>query len=174
MLQISNDEWQKFSSRVYTWSVGNFGKQRSKANPLLELNSLIPLMGIVEEFSEFSATRTKEEEFDAIADTCIFMADYYQRENMSCDVGKGPTDSKQALVLLGKLYHVTIKYHQGIRGYEDVEKYKADRDTHFINLLYAVDKMARNVCRRPLLDCGKEVFEKVVAKRNWVTSPTNG
>lgn len=175
MLKVGKIDWEKFSTRVHTWSFANFGKQRSKVDELLILNSLIPLLGMVEELSEFTSAKAKQDEIDAIADMCIYMADYYAREGMTCDVGVGVEKVNVSLLsTIGPLIRATVKRHQGIRGFDDINKYIEERDKAFIDILYTLDYVCRHLTKRPILDVAEEVFNKTVAKRNWVTNPQAG
>jgi len=73
---------------------------------------------------------------------------------------------------LGELNHAVLKYHQGIRGFND-EKYKAERDDALADILvYMCDFASREGV--DLLSVLNDTWRKVVIKRDWKKNPEEG
>jgi len=172
---------------VGQWSRDNFGSQESKARPGLHLESLAPLMGIVEELGELEEAWQNYVEFDdakdAIGDILIYLCDYMYRE-IDCyfpplryidnsDVNY--SSLSQIHICLGKLFHCTLKYHQGIRGIDNFDSYAIERDRCILELLrylhkFTVDQFAGETLTKIIND----TWENVVSKRDWKKDSVNG
>ena len=110
---------EEIQYEVSDWSQRNFGNQCSKAKPNLCLDSIAPLLGIVEE--------------------------------------------------VGELAHVTLKYHQGIRGFDPL-KYSLDRNDSVADILiYLCDYASREGIN--LQNVLNDTWEKIVSKRDWKENP---
>jgi len=74
---------------------------------------------------------------------------------------------------VGELSHVTLKHHQGIRGYDDEQKYQEERDDAVGDILiYLCDYASREGIS--LQDALNKTWQKIVKKRNWVDNPETG
>lgn len=189
---------------VGNWSKANFGDQESpyftikidkdefdawnKGEPmppsLVCLGSLAPLWGIVEEYGELQAAVTDDEKIDACGDIYIYCCDYASREGFVLPIGIRTIDQELPLmyddairgmgVWIGKLYHATLKHHQGIRGFEDENFYKMKRDLAVAMLLAHLQAYCAEQLNERLLVIANKTWNGIVSKRNWKTSPTDG
>src|SRR5690606_6796070 len=168
---------QTLQQSVAEWSVANFDDQKG-------VNQLAPLLGIFEEVLDelFSAT-TQLERADALGDICIYLCDFSSRDTPPCNLFKlwyesemivtifGQQYAKDELTkLMGKLAHVCLKRHQGIRGYDDDIKYAMERN----EILMKINIFAPIVAGLPpggLMKYGCQTFTEVVSKRGWTTLP---
>lgn len=176
--------WDELQTQVGQWSEFNFGQQQSKVDPDLFLGSLAPLMGVTEEMGELIEALNihdfKEVE-DALGDIGVYLCDYATREGFRL-LHVLPTDNLRAsndhienvVVALGRLYHVTLKRHQGIRGMDDPNTYTAKRDEAVGKLLQRLYQFAHGVHGWDYLCIVHETWKKVVQKRNWNVNPTDG
>ena len=109
----------EIQNQISIWSRKNFDTQVSKVCPNLVLDSLAPLLGIVEE--------------------------------------------------VGELCHATLKHHQGIRGYDNLEYYRNQRDDAVGDIMvYLCDYASREGI--DLQQVLNDVWKHEVSKRDW----TNG
>lgn len=72
---------------------------------------------------------------------------------------------------VGELMHVTLKRHQGIRGYDDTVKYETNRDDAIADILiYMLD-----YCARERINLGRILVETwaKVQKRDWEKNKVN-
>ena len=181
-MEIRPDNLQEL---VGQWSQDNFGNQVSKSSGV-ELGSIAPLLGMVEETCDELVTaynnRDEQGALDALGDIMIFMCDFACRETIPVTLYK-LEDTIDVLCeemmfahLLGKLCHVVLKRHQGIRGYDDDNKYVAERNKILASLCYqikscllAIEGEIFEKYHHPeahwILAC--EVFSNIVSKRNW-------
>jgi len=167
---------------VGLWSKVNFGFQISKTEPNLTLNSLVPLLGIVEELGEYERARDVEARKDALADAVIFLCDYTSREGILLDhlVRMEYTDyinlrgKNGALVCVGEMCHLTLKHHQGIRGMDDEEKYRLELHKVVFRLLGYLDYECWFQFNSDLLDITIPIWKNVVSKRNWKKNKRTG
>ena len=161
------------------------------------LNSLAPLMGITEEIGELteqfillnkthendaSLLSIYEEVKDALGDICVYLCDYCEREKLNLahiilstkpeENAYSGCSNNNLVIANGRLYHATLKRHQGIRGFDNFEKY-ADAQANAISQIWrACDTLAdKLLAGKPLLLILQETWEKVVSKRNWKKSP---
>lgn len=174
-------------SRVGEWSFNNFGAQISKVNgdPMY---SFAPLLGILEEaLCETSFADERQEQIDGVGDICIYMCDFANREgdlNLQLVFAEYVSKSTAPLFseevtskarynlseLCGKLCHIVLKHHQGIRKFALRDYYVENRNLVLcriieqIQLYYNLDFFAT----------GELVFDKVVSKRNWKKNPESG
>jgi len=165
---------------VGCWSMANFGVQISKPRPDMKLDSIAPLLGIVEEVGEYEDAACKGDEaemLDAIGDILIYLCDFIGREpgcsmffvDQNNKLYKNITLTSAA----GHLCHWVLKYHQGIRGMDIQEKYYAQRDNAIHNMMIAIDDICTNVLNTTMLDVLNETWESV-QKRNWKKNPVTG
>ena len=67
---------------------------------------------------------------------------------------------------VGELCHATLKYHQGIRGYDNLEYYRNERDDAVGDIMvYLCDYASREgIDLQQILN---DVWQQEVSKRNW-------
>lgn len=180
-------------NEIGAWSRDNFGMNDSKIYHGTRLNNLAPLLGVIEECGEmadvqdFSEAKHYEDMFDAFADATIYLCDYAERSgfqlsinpekchdilsNMFLDQAGAielPMTQTIVLQLLGKLVHINLKRHQGIRGWDDSTKY------HEANVKFTEDFLGflLGYSAFHLLDWTEQVWAKVKT-RNWKTNPAD-
>lgn len=183
-------------TRVGEWSLANFGPQISKVNgdPMY---SFAPLLGILEEtLSETPFADNRQDQVDGVGDTCIYMCDFATREGDLDIQGvfteyitrikpyseKYPVSTtlfseeitKQEKFsiseLCGKLCHIVLKHHQGIRKFAQRDYYVENRNLALCRIIEQI-QMFYNL---DFFATGELVFDKVVSKRNWKTNPVTG
>lgn len=168
---------------VAGWSRANFGNQESKAVPGLVLGSMAALMGLAEEAGELDAAHSSIEYRDALGDMGVYLCDYAAREGVALadyypDSKDGvfvladhaPNEGDSFTEALGRLFHCTLKRHQGIRGFLDSAKYADYRDKAIRDLL----RLLVGECMEEgfdFLDNLQTTWDEVVKKRNWKTNP---
>lgn len=174
-------------SRVGEWSLANFGPQISKVNGD-PMHSFAPLLGIMEEaLCETSFANERQEQIDGVGDICIYMCDFATREGdldleaVLKEYMTKPTsplfseeltnkDRFNLSELCGKLCHIVLKHHQGIRKFANRDYYVENRNLvlcriiEHIQIYYNLDFFAT----------GEKVFNEVVSKRNWKVNPVLG
>lgn len=158
----------EIQAEVEEWSRRNFGEQVSKATGQT-LGSLAPLMGIVEENGERYAAKTEADREDAIGDTMIYLMDFANRDGMRIDELPAGNAFVSTVESIGRLFHATLKRHQGIRGFDNPETYTALRDQSCANLI-----------ARLRYRCGSERFLEIVntawstvKRRDWEKNKAN-
>lgn len=167
-------------SEVGEWSQRNFGAQTSKATGQ-ELRSIAPLLGLFEEIGELTlanAIPDFAEQKDALADCFIYLCDFMHRENVNLPLlstlpvhfNRSPT-ILDLYVWVGKLTHVVLKRHQGIRGYAQDEKYFSERD-YFIAFILEILRKLCSGLDLDWLDSFTETWNKVKS-RDWEKNPEN-
>lgn len=106
---------------VGQWSKYNFGDQKGA-------EALAPLAGIAEERGEWAQACSKEDLVDAAVDQLVYLADLCFRGGFSIDRewNAYPEPLFRWDVTFGKLSHVMLKRHQGIRGYDNDPFYYAE------------------------------------------------
>lgn len=202
------ESYEQIQAQVGAWNIANFGNQETpylkvvnagtvKAgtprgpedkpgllrplNPVVvELGSMAPLMGIVEEVGElYEATGSLAIE-DAIGDIAIYLCDYCCRENIPFPsrVDIDPAcrmDPKDGLVVyLGRLHHVHLKRHQRIRGMHDRAAFSATRDPALRAFVWHLEAYAKAYTKADLLIIINTTWGSVVKKRDWLTEPITG
>lgn len=170
--------WADLQIDVAQWSTTNFGFQQSKQDPDMFLDSLAPLMGMAEEIGEWMEAETKPDQRDALGDLLVYLLDYTSREGLLLQ--RVPERILEAdpmveiLGSLGKLFHATLKRHQGIRGMDDRGRYCLVRDTAILKIINAVDALCLEEFKEPAYSVAKDTWDKVVAKRDWKRNPEDG
>lgn len=149
---------------VGEWSRRNFGDQVSKVTGAI-LGSLAPLLGFVEEYGERCDSLTPAEANDAEADMGIYLLDFLSREGVS--VYELPEGSPKSIPSsLRRLCHAVLKRHQGIRGFDDAEKYATARNQA------CADLFARLRLRQGF-DADLEETWLKVKQRDWEKNKAN-
>lgn len=174
-------------SRVGEWSFNNFGAQISKVNGD-PMHSFAPLLGIMEEaLCETPFTNDRQEQIDGVGDTCIYMCDFATREgdlDLEAVFKEYMTDPTTTIFseeltnkdrynlpeLCGKLCHIVLKHHQGIRKFANREYYVENRNLVLCRIIEKI-QMYYNL---DFFATGEKVFDKVVSKRNWKKNPESG
>lgn len=180
------------------WAAENFGKnvskmrkreQREGALGMIEtptrlvLDELAPLMGMMEELGEMFEEGTEADVKDAFADILVYLCDYCHRSQivlLECIIeteeGEAWQNTAAAIVAaLGDLFHIELKAHQGIRGFDDRNYYTARKRVAIGSLYWVMQKYAEaNYPDTTLLAILNETWEKVVSKRNWKKDATTG
>lgn len=167
----------RIQAEVGEWSITNFGPQQSKIIDFGPLRSLAPLLGIIEEIGEYEKAEIEGDElemFDAIGDILIYACDFACREQAKLILCDGePLITETLSIIGGNLCHCVIKHHQGIRGFNNVNKYKASRDNTLHSLMKALSDICRNILNVSLLDVLNDTWEKV-SQRDWKKDPEGG
>ena len=78
------------------------------------------------------------------------------------------------VIWLGKLYHGTLKRHQGIRGFDDTSTYEAHRTYCLAMIIAYMQKLADDMFNENLLVIANRTWNTVVSKRDWKTEPESG
>lgn len=177
----------QLQTEIKEWSFRNFKDNSSKAMKCdysdhpAELKMLAPLLGLVEEFGEFDeavqkngATDRKSDVLDAIGDMCIYLLDFCWRDGMTMTPIPIGQSLKQAglAVLIGKLAHVVLKRHQGIRGYDDYTKYDNDRRERVFAILFRLNNIVAQWYGMTLLNVIENTWSKV-KQRDWEKNKKN-
>jgi len=70
----------------------------------------------------------------------------------------------------GELLHVVLKRHQGIRGYNDYAKYKAERDDAVADMMVYLCDFAEREGDLDVMQVLQETWNRV-RSRDWVNRP---
>lgn len=73
---------------------------------------------------------------------------------------------------LGELTHVVLKRHQGIRGYDNYEKYKAERDDAVADLMIYLCDFAEREGDLDVMEALERTWNKVKS-RDWKNRPVD-
>lgn len=196
--------FEKIREEVAVWSKANFGDQESphfvikveplpvgpggKVKPLpkalVALGSLAPLMGIVEEIGEICEAGYPIDTEDAVGDVFIYICDYCSREGMGV-LPMAPnlpftlehedhTPFIGLVVWVGKLFHGTLKRHQGIRGFDNDNTFEPHRNFCVAMILHYLQVYSRDMLHTDLLGIANRTWTGVVAKRDWKGKPEDG
>lgn len=196
-------QYDALQREVGAWSQLNFHDQESphfvlKMEPfpdgwkvgddmpptLVAMGSLAPLMGLTEELGELFAACHPFDVEDALGDIFIYLCDYAAREGFTLPVGRHLTfelepivhaDVMTGLVIwLGKLYHGTLKRHQGIRGFDNDETFIAHRNYCTAMIIAHMQKLSAEALDKSLLQVVNRTWCNIVAKRDWKKAPADG
>mgnify|MGYP000533640357 FL=1 len=119
-----------------------------------------------------------------MGDIFIYLCDFSFRENCKLPIGvdslgedidekHGP--EKSLIVYVGKLHHCMLKRHQGIRGYDDDDKFKGERIKLLYQLLGQLERFVKETLPKTnLLQIANETWNKIVSKRDWKKDPKTG
>jgi len=140
------------------------------------LGSLAPLLGMVEEVGEWFLAETNAEQKDALADVGIYLCDYASREGfilpepILAEVPIVADPLASLIMVLGNLCHVTLKHHQGIRGFDDRGHYKIKRSLACQLIVNNLAEYAEQDFATPFITILDEVWTDV-RHRNWKKNP---
>lgn len=191
--------YEQIHKEVGRWAKANFGDNESPyfvlkiepfpqgwrpghpmPNTLVAMESLCPLMGIAEEIGELACASTLEEKEDAIGDIFIYVCDYAYRVGFPLPIGASAprivdVDGDLFLGLVswsGKLFHGTLKRHEGIRGFDDKYKY-LDHCENCTTMLLGYLEAYADLAGIDLLTIANKVWADV-SQRDWKNSPQDG
>lgn len=173
---------------IRNWSETNFGQNVSKTDDHVCLDGVGSLLGVVEELGEYLEGEGMLPLTDALADITIYLCDYAARTDTRIEVTaeqikpaametilgrlgvKNPKTAytMQLAILIGKLAHINLKRHQGIRGYEHKPKFDAENK----QLVSEIFIVLSQVSSFHVLPLAERTWEKV-KQRNWKTNPAN-
>jgi hypothetical protein len=191
---------------VGEWSRQNFGRQTVKNRfsaqnaekpqwpammESVNLNELLPLLGIVEEVCETLVALLRnqptrmEDVIDGIGDVGIYLCDYATRSNFWLPIGvhrpqevpvdniNWGTDQEHVALIYwaGQLIHCELKSMQGIRGFDNPVKFQNRRAECCFFILHYLNEIARPFGMN-ILQIVNRVYLRVV-KRDWNTNPTD-
>lgn len=181
----------QLAEEVTAWSRYNFGNNESKWCPGFQLGHVGPLLGVIEELSEYI---DGDDPLDAASDSVIYLANFaslllredpslsYQQRVTLIDTPpdrvvdefihlRRPDGVIDAVWALGKVFRVLLKSHQGIRGHGSTAEDIWRRASPYLYL--AIEA----------LDCQPDIASKWdpvqstwtdVRCRDWVKYPMNG
>lgn len=192
--------YQQIQNEVGAWASANFGDNESpyfvlKMKPfpegwqpgnqmpdtLVALESLCPLLGIIEEIGELAAAVDQYKIEDAVGDIFIYICDYAYRVGIDIETLSGTLHTratsaedpfKRLVECAGKLCHGTLKRHEGIRGFTDDTKYRNHCEWCVAELLVCLEHYA-TVSGIDLLATVNSVWCDV-SQRDWKRSPIDG
>lgn len=139
------------------------------------LDSLAPLLGMVEELGELADAATELDTEDACADIGIYLCDYLCRMDMVwptnpvLDTNKDPLQGMVSAV--GKLAHATLKRHQRIRGMHSPQDYRKAVADAVRELVYYLKVYTAKATNTTLLEAMNQTWNKIVSKRDWRKDP---
>lgn len=171
--------WPELVNQIGEWSQANFGDNQSKVRPETTLNEVAPLLGLMEEVAyEYNLAGMQEDHeggLDAVADAAIFLADFWYRWGGDADKFVPPSHTYLSygdlLLCTGRLCHLVLKAHQGIRYTRDRLEEKITEAV--TDVLAVLDSLCRQRTGRPLLELVNEVWAKV-RERNWRKDALSG
>lgn len=151
---------------------------------VVALGSLAPLMGMMEELGELYEADVAGDPggaADATGDIAIYLCDYCCREGIKFPARPVLPEEKQyddtlagMVVYLGRLYHCTLKRHQGIRGMSFDGLYNQTRDDAVVGFAWHLHKYAHVAKDINLLTILNTTWHKIVKKRDWRADPNEG
>jgi NTP pyrophosphatase (non-canonical NTP hydrolase) len=149
---------EQLQAEVSAWSTRNFPNNRPHH----------PLLGIIEEIGEFFASKTREDEEDAIADALIYCADYAARNGLMLTE---PVDSETHFSdeAIGRLSHYHLKGEQGIRYTpEQITHHKQEALRVVVHHIIAAAEMQDIDWREAVVKTWAKVKQ-----RDWQKNPLN-
>ena len=114
---------------------------------------------------------------DAIGDTLIYLCDFAEREGVSLASLEFEPSEEPLSITYGRLLHVMLKRHQGIRGYDNTNQFVTSRNTAIAQVFMSLISLTAgiggdwNEGTKYLLTLGESVYQKVVVKRDWKLNP---
>lgn len=178
--------------KVGKWARANFGAQESEhiritstggGGHLACLESLAPLIGMGEEIGEMATAlreydgEASDELADALGDVGVYLCDFAEREGINlADLGQYtlglPIDDPGIGITeaYGKLCHAMLKRHQGIRGFDDYTTLTTYRNQAVAHMLAHLEAFGQ-LFGIPFVENLVDVFDEVVASRNWKAHP---
>jgi len=161
---------------VGQWSFTNFGLQKSVVVRDMNLRAIAPLLGITEEIGELCESGDIDSFNDAVADATIYLCDFTHRmdiilsdEYLVPSIFIEKIFTVKLLYLfstVGRLNHLVLKHHQGIRKVDDV---KLKLLVSSIDLLQHLQIMSQG----DFLTILQETWDNV-KKRNWKSNLEDG
>lgn len=134
---------------------------------------LHPYIGMLEEIDELRSSADANEGLDAIADIMIYMMDFCSRAGYSigaivsmASFSRQPIQPDIALEAIARMAHPVLKLSQDIRANEDHE---ARITMGLVGVVGCINRVPAS--ESSLYEVTKEVWTKIVSKRNWVVNP---
>lgn len=147
---------------------------------VVELGSLAPLMGLVEELGEFMEALTEKDRENALGDMAIYLCDYCHREGLAFPT-RFPWSTKKRheasigmAVFLGRLYHCTLKRHQRIRKMHNPKQFNKERLDTLRGFVWHLEAAAKEYTSTNLLATLNKTWNEIVRKRNWRADAAKG
>lgn len=173
---------------VGEWSHKNFGHnysdhllQNSSPYKRVGLGLTASVLGLSEELGELFEAETEAARADALADITIYLADLTYRASASgrlWDVEGRQPEQPDAIANLaaavGRVSHVTLKRHQGIRGMDNDAGYAAAINDAIVRLWAALEYASSAVFNMSLMDLAEATFAGIVGNRDWLADPVTG
>ena len=181
----------QLANAVGLWSHKNFGDQQTSElsteqppGAIVHLRGLAPMMGMVEEHGEFLESMYLENplegKMDALGDQAIYFCDFLFREMMPAPDIDTLADNEQfqqgaaVTIALGRMFRAKLKRCQGIRGYEQVPKYRAEMAMAASLYWRGLNELSIYQVGVTALDLGWNTWDKIVSKRDWEASAADG
>lgn len=163
-----HDQLLELQERVSDWSYENFGQQLSKYDNVLNRH-LNPLIGLNEEYFELVNSTSVSERNDAIGDIIIYLCDFTARLDIDLVVKVVEVKQNSLEYAMEQINHITLKMHQGIRGYDDVDFARSE-------LLYYCQLLLASLYSFHVdpIQLAVKTFNNIVSKRDWVSNPVTG
>lgn len=192
--------FQDIELEVGTWSAKNFGMQETpylrvykagrikagqprgpmdvagapkKGDFVVGLDSLAPLLGIMEEIGELAASPKTDDKRDALADIAIYLCDYLFREELgwpkyfnTIDFIPYKPPATGLITYAGQLCRCHLKRHQRIRGMEDYVAFKTAQRKAIVGLVFHLDRVAHSYGWH-ILELLNFTWATIVSKRDW-------
>lgn len=190
MTDRDRDRLRQLQGHVGQWARHNFGDNVSKLTGHVlhghALGSLAPLLGIVEEVGEMCHADNDAELRDAVGDVAIYLCDYAEREGFPLwEIDPEPRSGwdqsgwdldaiRATAAMVGTLVHVTLKAHQGIRGFDDPEFYAERRAVAVAGILSYLDSLCVTRFAESFVDVVAGVWRDVVSARDWQANSETG
>lgn len=153
-------------------------------NMVVELGSLAPLMGLVEELGGFMAaflTEDKKGIEDALGDIAVCVCDYCCHESILFPTKVTLTKKERyatpvggAMVYLGTLYRCHLKRHQRIRNMHNKRTFEKERAAALHGFVWHLEAMAKEYTKTPLLTILNKTWNNIVKKRDRRADATAG
>lgn len=179
----NNFGWQETKHLTIPWQTDGCSYTTTLAHPV-NLNSICPLMGIVEEIGELYEGGTEPEIKDSIGDAVIFSCDFCFRERTILHIGHNnlaeeirvDIEPDRALVIyVARLLRTVLKRHQGIRGMDNDESYRKARDLNMYHFIHQLSRFVKQTFpKTSLLQIANETWNDIVKKRDWKKNKETG
>lgn len=168
----------------------------------VHLDSLCALLGLCEEVGEFEEAKSVEDQVDGLCDVSIYLCDYASREGIELGIFRiDRLDDRRAMegfyeaylewtrkplpALVGKLHQAHLKRFQGIRGFDNPEKFKAQQ----LNAVFGIvghiwkwfdevhheeDEESEHYWGENYHEALNRTWTKIVQKREWLKDALYG
>ena len=162
---------------IAAWSEHNFGDNDG-------LDSVAPLLGVVEEIGELFEAVTEAAMRDALADAAIFFCDFCNREGVDIatliphhesmhDPSRFDDPTAWLVVSAGRLAHAVLKHRQGIRAHGATHSHWEARNDAIVRAYLGLCAYSQVEFEEALLRVVEPIWQEV-RKRDWKTYPLTG